>query len=82
MEQVEHDLSLQHKLIPQVECKILVDTAEASNDMGFEHSDRSFCCIVTMDTWGHKLIVNTGFVTQELFQNLVTFIVELPVLQM
>jgi hypothetical protein len=58
-----------------MEGEVLVNTAEASDEVVFEHTDGTFGCIAMMDARRGKLEVNV-LVAEVLFQQLSAFIVK------
>jgi len=49
---------LEQQLIPKMEGKVFVFAAQTSNEMIIEHANSKFCCIVAMQVWWDKLVVN------------------------
>jgi hypothetical protein len=66
---------LRHKAIPQVEGKVFVNAAEASDEVILESSDGAFSRVAAMSIGRHELVVDV-FVFEELFEHRRAFVVE------
>ena len=73
--QIESEESLRQELVPEMHGKILVETAEAGNEVIFERPNGPFGGVASMDTRRNKLKIHL-LLRHEFFQGGRAFIVE------
>ncbi len=73
--QVQREFGLGEKLVPQVEWKVLVDAAQAGDEMIFERADGTFRSVASMKAGRDKLEINVGC-AEKAFQSSGAFVVQ------
>ena len=75
LKEIQGEFSLREEAIPQVNWKLFISAAKASNEMVFESANGTFCSIAMVDVGWDQLEINM-FSSREILEGTGCFVIQ------